>query len=237
MKFIIATFVLLVAAVSAQAPADTPVVADPVVVAVDPERTILETIEKRAETLYTNTKKYIDDQTAANKSHLVAHLDYLNNLVDGIVLDTQDQLSDKTKVFSSSQVNVIEEDLRYIENSISDELKTIQAVIDGPTNPQGTTNTALITRGEALVKQGEEALVRHRDIREGRAIQFEITQIEALIKQLEAHPTGTILHIEEEQLSRHERTLAQLLERANWRNPFNPGQQGQPGRGGPQPGR
>lgn len=185
------------------------------------DRVLAESLEKRAEALVEKTKKSIDDLKKTDHAHLTAHLQHQLEMVEGIVASLKTQLADKTKVFETHQVNVIEEDLKYLENSITDELKTIDEAKNHVSQTKSLTQ--LITQAEELIKRAHEAATTHKHAREAASIEYEITAIETLVKALKAKPTGAELKKDEEQLARHEKTLEKLIEKAAHRtNPKNP---------------
>jgi len=192
-------------------------------------RLLAESLEKRGDAILASAKQEQARLQSSNRGFLAGALDHQIVLLEALLLDLRTQLAQKDFLLHLHHIHVIEEELLHLENQISDELRIVNQVQTGFQPNPTQTHDALIKRGQDLVAKGKEELERHRFIREGRLIEQEIEAIETLIKAIQTSPTSRTMTNDEMQLERHERTLTELLERANVRNPRVPGG---PGRGG-----
>ena len=141
-------------------------------------------------------------------------------LVEALALDLKASLANATKEHSVHHVHVIEEDLLFFENRISEELYIITHLGDGhhEEHKSGTDTMAqkLVAHAISVIHQAEEAVMQDKHIRmqDAAAINHEIGEIRKLIKVIEGHPSAAELKAEATQLAKHEESLKTLVERA-----------------------
>ena len=180
-------------------------------------RPLVESLEKRAAALLTRVHAVQQEHRGTN-NHLLQALDRQRVLVEALALDLKNQLADPARQHQLHHIHVIEEDLLHLENRVSEEIAIITHVRGGNDN-RGENGAQLITRGQQLVKDAQAAVTAHPQAREVKEIQSEIIVVESLIKAIQAKPAPTPadLQKDEQELARQERTLRQLIEKANGR--------------------
>lgn len=179
-----------------------------------------EVLAKRAEALITGTKAVLAELYKQGKGHLASSIEHQIVLVEALTLDLKKSLADTSKHPSVHHVHVIEEDLLWLENRISEELYIITHLGDGhhEEHKNGTDTMAqkLVAHANSIIHQAEEILKDGTTIRlrDARDMAHEIGEIKKLIKAIEAHPSAAELKAEATQLAKHEESLRTLIERA-----------------------
>ena len=175
-------------------------------------------LEKRAGALLERVRATLTEHRV-NHGHLLQSLERQAVLVEALAIDLKAQLADTTRQHNIHHVHVIEEDLLFLENRVSEEIVIIAHFRNGNHVPTNENGAQLIARGEKLVKDAKDAVVKHPQAKEVKEINSEIVVVEALIKAITAKPAPTPADLkkDEEELHRQERSLRQLIEKAEGR--------------------
>ena len=175
-------------------------------------------LEARGHALYEKATKVLLDHRGTH-DHL---LETLNHQVTKLVelLKELHELAVVDVVHESKnehKIHVIEEELLHLENRVNEEIDIIAHIKDHH-KPSGELTVAqLVAAGEKLIKQAKEAVAKHPKAREVSEIDREIIVVDALLKAIQAKPAPAELKKEEQELARQEKTLQQLIEKANAR--------------------
>ena len=208
MKFVLAVALLCIGAVAAQTQAPA-----------TQGRLLAESLEKRADALLKRVHDLIAEHKVHN-FHLIQGLERQSIMIEALHLDLKTQLANAAHQFQLHHIHIIEEDLLYLENRVSEELSFIQHVASGQDN-RGENEAQLIARGEQLIKDGQAAIGKNPSAPEAKEISSDIIVIQSLIKVLQSKPapTGAELQKDEQELARQERSLRALIDKINARKP------------------
>jgi len=196
-----------------------------------PGREVAESLEKRAAALLASSRAAVQELMREGRGNLVSAIEHQLVEVEALALALKTQLADTTHQHSVHHLHVIEEDLLYLENRISEELAIARNVSPNQPEHPGTDSAAakLVAAANSIVAQAQEAVKAHPNTRETNAINAEIVEIQKLTKAIAtANPNGAQFQLEAQQLARHEQTLQQLVERLSGRphsqpmQPVNP---------------
>lgn len=180
-----------------------------------PNADVINDMIKRGERLLNESREIAHALREQHKGHLLGAIEHEEVILEALVVDMKEQLKHVTPQ-NIHHIHILEEDLLHLENRISEELHIIINEIH-PNPPKPLTPAELIARGEKLVKDAQDELkVLGTHHREYKAIEHEVKEVENLIKNVKADPSKANQEAVEK-LTRHERTLATLLQRAKGR--------------------
>jgi len=182
-------------------------------------RELVESLEKRASALSDRVKQVIQEQRAGGFGGLTLTLERQGVLIEALVIDLKAQTADLSKVTSFHHIHVIEEDLLFLENRVSEEIVAITQARNS--QPTAVASAQLIVRAEQLIKDAKDTLAKFPTAPEVREINSEIIVVEALVKTIQGKvtPAPGELAQDERELAKQEATLKQLIDKAQARKP------------------
>jgi len=206
MKFVIVFALLCIGSALAQAPAPAP------------GATLVESLELRAAALLARVRQVLAENRQANY-FLVQAIDHQALEVEALSLSLKTFAAQPDIAQHLHHLHIIEEDLLYLENRVSEEIAILQAVRDPARPTQPLTAVQLITHAESLIKNAHDAVAKYPNAKEIKDINSEIIVIGSLVKAIQNKPAPADLVAEEQELARHETSLTTLIEKAAQRQP------------------
>ena len=167
----------------------------------------------RGEQQLAEAQKLVADHRNNNRSHLLSSIEYeIRELQETLA---QLKAEDRNATRRTHQINMYEEDLLRSENIIGEELDFVEEVYR---NYQASNRTAneFVEYGERLIAEGKAEIAKHQghQSRDVRAIGWAVSDIQAQVNRLRAHPPhGAYLSYTEQSLIQNEKTLRALLDR------------------------